>query len=130
MPIDTTALKELADAASPGPWRAMRNGNQYLDVELDQRRGKDMISPKGRVTLVGASIVEGLQRPWNPWWCGDSTSPATQETVRLKDADADFVAAARYAVPALCDEVERLRAEVERYKRLAHGLSSDGGRGG
>lgn len=110
--LDLHPIKERLSAASQGPWRAMRDGNQYVGVELDGRKGKNVIHPAGRGTLVGASHVEGLVRPWNPWWVGDSTSPETQETVRLKDADADFVAAAPRDIAALIEEVERLRISL------------------
>lgn len=83
--LDLEPIKERLAAASPGPWRAMRDGNQYVGVELDGRKGKNVIHPTGRGTLVGASRVEGLARPWNPWWVGDSTAPETQETVRLAE---------------------------------------------
>lgn len=99
---DTKALRALADAATPGPWRAMRDGNQYIQT------GK--LTP----TLVGASRVDGVARPWNPYsFFGGIKLHAEFETARFKDADADFIAAARATVTAMCDEIDLLRERVK-----------------
>ena len=99
--------------ATKGPWRSMREGNQYIGVELNPRLGRSAAGPRAS-KLVGASRIEGIERPWNPWWVGDPYSPKTEETVRLTDEDADFVAASRSDIPWLVSTVRALVAKGER----------------
>lgn len=73
--------------ATPGQWRSMRDGNQYLD------RG---------ATLVGASRIDGLPRAWNPW----RIAPDNQGVTRLRDEDADAIVAMRNSIDALLDVAE------------------------
>jgi hypothetical protein len=108
----------------------MRDGNQYVGVTLNPRSGKSQIHPDGRGTLVGASKIPQLQRPWNPWWVGDTHSPETEETARFKDADADFIAHAPTDLAFLLSELDRLirekeeaaAAERERCAKIAEGF--------
>lgn len=70
-------LRELADAATPGPWRA-----------------------SGSIVRAGTAPGEG---------------PIVHEGGRVTDAsmaNADLIAAARAALPALLDEIERLQEEL------------------
>lgn len=131
-PTRRQEIEELRSRVTPGPWRSMRDGNQYINVEMDPRKGKNTIFPAGRGQLVGASRIAGLPRPWNPWWVGDSCSPETQETTRLRDEDADFIAAAPQMVDDLLasdktkDEViAGLRAQIAHLNdrlRISNGI--------
>ena len=104
--------------ATKGPWRSMREGNQYIGVELNPRLGRSAAGPRAS-KLVGASRIEGIERPWNPWWVGDPYSPKTEETVRLTDEDADFVAASRSDIPWLVSTVRELVAERDEWEKQA-----------
>lgn len=76
----TTRMRELMEEATPGPWRAMREGNQYVDCKK--------LTP----TLVAASRVHGVQRPWNPYAATQfGLTPEHHEAVRFKDGDADLI---------------------------------------
>lgn len=79
----------------------MRDGNQYIKTER--------ITP----VLVGASRVEGLVRPWNPYSFFNGIHLTTEfETARFRDADADFIAAAPTDIAALITEVKLLRVAL------------------
>lgn len=74
-------LRTLSDAATPGMWRSMRDGNQYLETAY---------LPAAK--YVGASRIDGPKRPWNPHTAiAFGIRAEAQETVRFTDADADFV---------------------------------------
>ena len=97
-------LEALVQAATPGPWRAMHDGNSKLADGIG----------------CGQSRVDGLPRPYNPRWIGyrtAETAEARHRTTMLVDADAAFIAAARDAVPALVAEVRRLAKEKEGIRR-------------
>lgn len=102
-------LTRLHEAATPGPWRSLRDGNQFIETDY---------IPTAKV--VGASRIEGPRRPWNPHaLLAFGFKPEEYETVRLVDADADLVAAMRNAPPLLltaASESASLRAEVERLR--------------
>ena len=83
------AILARADAATPGPWRSMRSGNQYR--------------------VVGASRIEEIPRPWSPHGHLDKAHEANVS--RFLDCDADFIAAAREDVPSLVAEVRRLEKD-------------------
>jgi len=86
-PVDVEAARALADAATPGPW------------EVPVANVFRVIAPSATHT----NRRQGLSPPY-PWLVvadmGDPDGNAR---------DARFIAAARSLVPALCDEVERLR---------------------
>ena len=77
-------IEALAAAATPGPWIAEHEVNEYSYFE----------PPSGEPAGVHTQ---------------DSEWPA--QYVR-SDADADFIAHARQDVPALCEEVRRLNGEL------------------
>jgi len=89
-PVDLAAVRALADAATRGPW------------EVPVANVFRVIAPSATHT----NERQGLTPPY-PWLVvadmGDPDGNAR---------DARFIAAARTLVPALCDGVERLRAEV------------------
>lgn len=86
-PLDLDAIKARVDAATPGPWWAWDRG-------------------------VGWHIAIG--EPTEGTWGGPARLlPASERTDIGREADAEFIAAARQDVPALIAEVERLRALVE-----------------
>ena len=75
-------IEERLRAATPGPWQAMRQGNQYIETDY---------LPTAKV--VGASVVTGLKRPWNPHaYISFGMRATTHEEARFTDADADFIA--------------------------------------
>lgn len=80
------AIRALCDAATPGPWKWW--------TSCSWRRLK---SDRAGVSL---SVAE-------PFVASDG-----HPDLDIKEADQAFIAAARTAVPALLDEVERLRAVV------------------
>ena len=88
---DTAALRALADAATPGPWTCERPG---VDEESGFADGVIVAA-----TAPGQGIFASAPH---------GSFPAN---------DRRFIVAARSAVPALCDEVDRLRAENETLRR-------------
>ena len=108
MKLDKERLRVLAEAATPGPWGTIERGPFWGESE------GDVIDHYG-ADVVGAEHVAPL---------------GTQETTRgqMWLRDAEFIAAARDAVPALLSEiaalaaeVERLRTDTARYEWLRHG---------
>ena len=94
MTIDKERLRVLAEGATPGPWGTIERGPFWGESE------GDVIDHYG-ADVVGAEHVAPL---------------GTQETTRgqMWLRDAEFIAAARDAVPALLAENAALAAEVER----------------
>lgn len=74
MAFDLTRIRELADAASRGPWE-VKVIQPHMDGRCQYRVG-----PSGPGGFMGLVFPQ----------------------------DAEFIAAARSAVPAMCDEIERL----------------------
>jgi len=104
-PLTEKELAEVearANAATPGPWRSYRDGNQFIETGYP---------PAAK--LVAASRVLGPVRPWNPSaLITFGFKPEEYETVRFLDADADFVAASRTDVPHLVDDLRAARAAL------------------
>lgn len=95
--------QKLSGAASPGPWKSMRNGNQYLNTTY---------LPTARV--VATSVVQGLPRPWNPHrLLAFGLSAKDYETSRFLDEDADFISMAREAIPQMIEEIRLLRGKIK-----------------
>lgn len=108
IPAEIAAIQARADAATPGPWRALEQGNQFVNTNY---------LPTAKV--VAASRIEGLVRPWNPYrYIAFGFTPEEFETARFLDADATFIAAARADVPNLLAEVARLRVALERVEPI------------
>lgn len=80
---DLKRLRELAEAATPGPWTAGRSAH-HLGWNLYRDGGIDVSEP----------------------------------SAGFDESDADFIAASREAVPALLDEVERLRGVPPNVRRI------------
>ena len=109
--MDTKAIWARANAATAGEWRSMREGNQFI---------KTKYMPAAE--CVGASRVDGIVRPWNPHaLLAFGFPPDEYEKARFLDADADFIAAARTDVPALCNRVEELESAL---REIAIGKTS------
>lgn len=102
--VDTTKLRALLDTASPRPWRA------------DVWYGTD----DGGWAAIGPHCVASEADGFDD----------TPESVSYDQAmaDAALIAGAVNGLPELLDEVERLRAEVERMK--ARDCPKCGGSGG
>lgn len=77
-------IRERLAATTPGQWRSMNEGNQYLGTHY---------LPTAK--LVGASRVDGLPRPWNPHAMVAFMKLDPAEVSRFVDADADFIAMSR-----------------------------------
>lgn len=99
MKLDKERLRVLAEAATPGPWGTIDRGPFWGESE------GDVIDHYG-ADVVGAEHVAPL---------------GTQETTRgqMWLRDAEFIAAARDAVPALLAENAALAAEVDRLRTNA-----------
>ena len=82
-PIDTEALRLLADAATPGPWHYIPGDHDLASAGID-------------ITAEGDSLT----------WDDHSGEVFTHP-------DAEFIAAAREAVPALLDRIARLEAQSD-----------------
>lgn len=83
--LDLEAIRKRAEAATPGPWAIDPGSN-----------GQDLLAytaNEGKAWTVRAYIA-GIC--WKENW----------------QANMHFIAASRTDVPALCDEVERLRADL------------------
>ena len=89
--LDLKKLHDLCEAATPGPW-------SWDGVELDG--GEWACDP----------VLSATCSPCG--WSGCSGARA-----EVLHQDVEFIAAARTALPQLLDEVETLRAEVERWKQ-------------
>jgi hypothetical protein len=92
--LDTDLIRARAAAATEGPWELepiFDDGSGYRLVHrwrTPDRRGRDGTTER------------------EEWVCGD---------LNVSDADAEFIAAARTDVPALCDELDRTREALRRY---------------
>ena len=86
--INLDEIRNRTLAATEGPWRMMNRGNSF-DGEAH----------------CAQAVVEGLRRPFHESY----DNIAHPHDVKLRVADADFVAHARTDIPALLDEVDRLR---------------------
>jgi hypothetical protein len=80
---DLLAMRERCDAATPGPWRHMREGRDHTSGDSFIMTG----SPGNR---RGDLYVTSAAGP-------------------VSAADYEFIAIARRDIPALLDEIERLR---------------------
>lgn len=78
---ELTKARQLADAASPGPWTIVPGGAIYGSV---------------------CPVIFGVL-------VGDDPEPVTY----VCTDDSNFITASRTLVPALLDEIDRLRAEVK-----------------
>jgi len=87
-PVDTAALRTLADRAEPGPWQAIFSEGDATSNRVDYYT----IATESDVEPVAVLYGDGRPEPHS--------------------GNAYFIAAARSAVPALCDEVDALRAAV------------------
>lgn len=102
-PADLNAIRERAEKATPGPWRACgeaRNGcvcGLVWTVKLDTVAAHVETDADG-----GTGLIDCAGR-----WEGRKDVPPTDFR-----ADAIFVAHAREDVPALLAEVERLRTAL------------------
>jgi hypothetical protein len=105
---DLNAIRQRAEAATPGPWLSLRDGNQRINTHY---------LPTAK--LVGASRIVGPVRPWNPYaYIARGFTPEEFETVRFVDEDADFVAHAREDIPSLVAYAEALEEALREFLDL------------
>ncbi len=90
--IDIKAIRERADKATKGPWGSI--GGYVTNRD-----------PDGSSFSRSIEHLDELGQPHN-------TAPFQAVKFAMYD-DAAFIAAARTDIPALCDEVERLREQVK-----------------
>ena len=108
VPLDLAPIRARADAATRGPWVRESTDDTDRDIAL----GYD-VPGQGSPNLVATCFDDADDDGRN------EDGPITRKQAQ---ANAKFMAAARSDVPALCDEVERLRArlaEVERERDAA-----------
>lgn len=103
-PIDLDETDAICAAATPGPWRAMRDGNSHLYERV-----------------VGASRIPELASPYNR----SALANRCVHEVVLLDADADFIAHARTALSAASAELRELRARVALYEEALVRITDD-----
>lgn len=111
-------LRDLADAATPGPWE---RGDRYHVqgahfCECGPQYGP-LISEQ-RMDINGEMMLAHVHRSEDPWWdhgivASTPNGPRyivndTSEYGTMRPADAEFIAACREAVPALLDLIDRL----------------------
>ncbi len=92
-----TEARRLRAAATQGKWQAWRQGNQYLQPETSNE------------TVVGASVLKPLIRPWSPY----AVRVEDPSEVRLTDEDADFITFAANHILAFADKIEEQEKEIE-----------------
>jgi len=94
--LDLDALQAMVDMASPGPWRVTQD-------DLSHPAGYDVYRPSGLPVAVDTDGYEGC-------------IPVL--------ADAEFIAAAREAMPALIDRVRELERKNLQQGMMLAGLLS------
>ena len=82
-------LKGLCEKATPGPWRC-----DDVLIHQDDLPATYAISDEDEQSIAVLGQIQGIKG---------------RQIIR----NAEFIAAAREAIPALCDEVERLRGALE-----------------
>lgn len=98
MRLDTKAIRGRAEAATPGPWRA---GSRETWLVF-----RDIGNPDHMAPALGRVVAHVNQHfPYA--------------------ADANFIAAARTDVPALCDRVEALEAALRKSLPCDSGAPDD-----
>lgn len=98
-PAEIAALRALADAATPEPWAERPDSGKVA-----KRNDWHTIIDERGVPVVQTGFVE-----IHP---GDGEESYAEAGVKMRPEDRSFIAAARTAVPALLDEVERLRGAL------------------
>ena len=116
------AIRQRADEATPGPWE---HGDRYHVQAADRCECRPEHGPlvnEARMDINGQMRLAHVHRSEVPWWeYGIYAFVDGRPSCVLVEADeygavdpddAAFIAAARSDVPALVDEVERLREVV------------------
>ena len=97
-------LEELERKATKGPWRAMADGNQYIETEY-----------VSTAKCVSSARVEGIRRPWNPHaLLAFGFKPSEYETARFLEDDAALIVALRNEAVPMIQELRELREENAR----------------
>lgn len=107
-PIDTEALRKLADAATPGPWEYEWD---EAEGEITVRAGTALVGEDG--FAPGSYFTSDMIIEHDDAWPEDSGEQNA--------ANAEFIAAARGAVPALLDENAALRARIKAVREALDG---------
>ncbi len=126
--INVAALREACAAATPGPWQWFGNTKQREVYLATVDRGRVLVMDFVRWGMSGAQPRFQVSRPGVPdsgimrslGELGESESPLgptfevsyRRQFTGIGHPDAAFIAAARTALPAALDEIERLRGLV------------------
>lgn len=102
---DIAAIRARAAAATPGPWR------WYLGSLMNETDSSGQGFPLD-IYPDSEDVVSARDHS------GDEVS------LRVADADAAFIAAARTDIPALCDRIDELEAALARAERVARAARS------
>jgi len=113
---ELSAIEERAKAATAGPWRVEEHALDLTDAGTDHGM-PPMFNREVRTSWVHGQAKDTF--PITPVWVSPFYSPNAH--VRMSAHDATFIAAARTDVPALVEEVRRLRAEVAQVNRVLTG---------
>lgn len=122
--MNSTELKQLtvlAKAASPGPWTSGPDtaaGNVWV-----YRVGAPLFSPLRFVrSLLGKLPLFAVRGDSYAEWAPGETQDARRDRFWIqKQADAEFIAVSREAVPNLVAEIERLQTIVNQLDAFADG---------
>jgi hypothetical protein len=109
-------LEDLANAATPGPWNVHKCGWEKVGDACGIRQ--EPVTSSYEIRQLDGTVVRG-----------ETTNGlhVVYDTNRdecchgMHSENAEFIAAAREAVPALVADVRRLRVVVERMAMIAHG---------
>lgn len=114
MTIDINAIEKRCNAASPGPWTAgdHRRRNDFDRLIFSPREVK-YANGFAPITIAEARL--------------DTDPLATESPVPQAVANAEFIAHARQDVPALLEEIKRLRSALSELEKSvsAPGIVAD-----
>jgi hypothetical protein len=97
-PVDVERLRELCSRATPGPWEDSTLPGQKIfagNMTICDIRGWGYLTGVGGLRLT------------------------PEQAIAIQEANAEFIAAARTALPACLDEIEDLRAKLRVSERFA-----------
>jgi hypothetical protein len=109
--IDLAAIRKRAEAATPGPWKVEKN-------EKNATSGKNWL-----LAYFGLKIDHAENKDYHYFLTTDNVRASN--LVGGCDKDSEFVAHARTDIPALLDELERIRAAALELREALKNESSN-----
>jgi hypothetical protein len=103
--LDLDHLEKLSEAATPGPWYT-------VDLPWRPPGCGGWIVAGNPDPHVGKAVLDSIDIEE---WDAELNGPDWSQS----DADLEFAAAARAAVPAMCRELRRLRLECARWEQVS-----------